>query len=384
MQKHNQVDLANAVPYQIEAEYNDPHNRNAKQWQSVAKQFGSIGKSVSKKLKRNLSYLAGMGKTKKDMRRLSPVRQTTRAAMIPISRKQDYILCAMLKTDQRHEYHEKMINNYLDSAKKRFETDKDLKKKQNLERQRLQQERLCDTVVVEGHRQCINPGCVLYGTALTSYMCTDCFVHQKEQEQSLTPAQPTTQHYPTGPRYGTGKSVFYTEADYNILESVNKLPLYKVPSMKNDQTLYLSNSTFYNDTVPKSYNLTKINNNTVKAPSKSAPARYPKATYTPLGSEVKPTSKTPPPVVDTVNRMNVNLNNALPYVSVNESNQILASKPNLLYNEDAGEELSRCYLEPTPCRNVPCKYFGSCKTDFYCSKCYKDYLLMNQIRNTRI
>ena len=59
LQKHNPVDLTTATPYQIEAEYSD--SRNAKQWQSVAKQFGSIGKSVSKKLKRNLSYLADIG-----------------------------------------------------------------------------------------------------------------------------------------------------------------------------------------------------------------------------------------------------------------------------------------------------------------------------------
>ena len=357
-------DLINSVPYQIEApDIGDPL-RNSKQWQTVAKQFGSIGKSVSKKLKRNLSYLAGMGKPKKDLRRLSPVRQTTRTPMIQISRKQDYILCAILNTEKRLEYHEKMINNYLDSAKKRFGTDKELKKRQAIERERLQQEKLCETVVVEGHRQCVNPGCVLYGTALTSYMCTDCFVLQKEQEQNRT-----TSPYPTGPRYGTGKSVFYTEADYNILESVNKLPCYNVPSRKTDQTLYLSNSTFYNDTTPRGYNLTKINNNAAATPQ----------------PQVCKQKKPPLQAVNSVNRLNTNLNNAVPYVSVNDENKILPTKPNVLYNsEPSSDTAPHCYLEPTPCRNTRCKYFGNCKMDFYCSKCYKEYLLLNQIRNTRI
>ncbi|XP_014204996.1 uncharacterized protein LOC106636947 isoform X3 [Copidosoma floridanum] len=58
--------------------------------------------------------------------------------------------------------------------------------------------------------------------------------------------------------YGAGKSKFYTSIDSVSHANVSKL---SAPSTKKDQTLYLSNSTFYNDTQeskPESWSNTDI------------------------------------------------------------------------------------------------------------------------------
>lgn len=46
------------------------------------------------------------------------------------------------------------------------------------------------------------------------------------------------------PRYGAGKSQFYTEADPESHEKISQLTPVK-PATNNDPTLYLSKSTFY-------------------------------------------------------------------------------------------------------------------------------------------
>lgn len=91
------------------------------------------------------------------------------------------ILCAALHTDKRHEYHDTMISNYLRTAQLRF---------QQLE-------------------QPLSKGDV------------DC-----------------------APRYGAGKSQFYTEADSESHERVSQLTPVK-PAINADPTVYLCKSTFY-------------------------------------------------------------------------------------------------------------------------------------------
>nr|CAD7588578.1 unnamed protein product [Timema genevievae] len=117
---------------EINSETNPTFTNNkskaAKQLQSVAKQFGSIGKSVSKKLKKNLGSITKM--TRSNSQKKSPVRQTTKTTS-SLSRSQDYILCASLHTEKRHEYQEEMVRNYLQSAQIRFYRDKEMKQKRN-------------------------------------------------------------------------------------------------------------------------------------------------------------------------------------------------------------------------------------------------------------
>ncbi|XP_065224019.1 OTU domain-containing protein 7B-like isoform X1 [Planococcus citri] len=115
--------------------------------------LGSLGRSVGNKLRLKLT-------------RSNSVRNNT-------TNKSGHILCALLHTDRRHEYHDVMIKNYLQNAMERF--------------------------------QQTNAG---------------------------------------APRYGAGKSQFYTEADAESHEKVSQLTPVK-PATNNDPTLYLSKSTFY-------------------------------------------------------------------------------------------------------------------------------------------
>nr|CAD7407275.1 unnamed protein product [Timema poppensis] len=244
------------VDSEINSETNPTFTNNkskaAKQLQSVAKQFGSIGKSVSKKLKKNLGSITKM--TRSNSQKKSSVRQTTKTTS-SLSRSQDYILCASLHTEKRHEYQEEMVRNYLQSAQIRFYRDKEMKQKQAEERKWNEELKLKEIASLECPSKCINPSCDQLGTAITSYMCRSCFEKQRDQELTTTINSPTFHRASAdnsindmngAPRYGTGKSRFYTESDSNSHNTISRLPTTRAGSNM-DHTLYLSKSTFYND-----------------------------------------------------------------------------------------------------------------------------------------
>ena len=90
-------------------------SKTAKQIQSVAKQFGSIGKTVSKKIKKNFGNITRLARTGsfKGLRS-RPVSQTTRLQSCRIvGGQQDHILAAMLHTQKCLPYLQEMIDNYL-------------------------------------------------------------------------------------------------------------------------------------------------------------------------------------------------------------------------------------------------------------------------------
>lgn len=217
----------------------------SKQLQSVARQFGSIGRSMSKKIKKNLGPLTRIGRSN------SFKESSTRNNTLPLSSNQsapqsqerEAILAAVLHTEKRHEYQEEMVRNYLHTAHERFEREL---------RHRQQLNHSCgggDTLPkgIEGPVQCVNPGCIMFGTAATSYLCTACFVRQKQQEQKLHEEQPGES--PAYTLYGAGKSRFYAESDSTMFASISKMPVSRRPSPNQDKTLYLSKSTFYDDSL---------------------------------------------------------------------------------------------------------------------------------------
>lgn len=157
---------------------NPQHSKSkaAKQLQSVAKQMGSIGKNMSKKIKKNIGSITKLGKTNQ------PQTKAPYPANIVPNIGGGYVngklrlLCAQLKA-KRHEYQEEMIKNYLDCAHDRFiETEriKDIKNSEKQKTPNLEKEVM----------QCINSGCLQYGTAKTSYMCLECYEQQKKQEST--------------------------------------------------------------------------------------------------------------------------------------------------------------------------------------------------------
>uniref|UniRef100_A0A182W866 ubiquitinyl hydrolase 1 n=1 Tax=Anopheles minimus TaxID=112268 RepID=A0A182W866_9DIPT len=250
-------------------------SKAAKQLQSVAKQFGSIGKSMSRKLRKNIGSITRIGsKNSHSGSSVGGVNGKKSHFNDKSNYRSEYprfrILCAQLKS-RRHEYQEEMIRNYLECAQERYlEAEK--------MRDRKEIERLTKYVAEVGqlHRDheleyggegnvtelpevdgggpvnCINAGCLNYGTAATSYMCLECYEMQCKRETSSTKCNIDTTDYTL--RYGTGKSKFYAEADMDAHDRIQKLPSARRLNDL-DQTLYLSRSTFYNDTKPDDIHL---------------------------------------------------------------------------------------------------------------------------------
>lgn len=231
---------------------NGNKSKAAKQLQSVAKQFGSIGKSMSKKIKKNIGSITkiggngnngvsggGNGGSK------SSKKGSLSSAMSTQSFTRQRILCAHLKT-KRHDYQEEMIKNYLECAQDRFldnERSRELREHEQMLSKQKDSTLASTTLFVDDAQRktcCINAGCQNYGTATTSYMCQECFERQKERELSCA--------INDAPRYGTGNSKFYAQSDLQSHQSIKRLPSVRRLN-ELDQTLYLSNSTFYNDRI---------------------------------------------------------------------------------------------------------------------------------------
>ena len=64
----------------------------------------------------------------------------------------------------------------------RFEQQQSERQRQNLVWQHRKQHTLAEVALAEGPSPCINPDRAMFGTALTSYMCTACYSKQLEQK----------------------------------------------------------------------------------------------------------------------------------------------------------------------------------------------------------
>lgn len=212
-----------------------------KQLHSVAKQFGSLGRSVGRRIKKNLIE----NFTVRHQHSPTPSRTNDPQWECP-----DFILCARLHTEKHHPCLEQMITNYLQSARQRFEQQQAERQRQTLVWQRKKQHTLAEVAVQEGPSPCINPDCTMHGTALTSYMCTGCYTKQLEQEEERAKSlKSTLTRSPSGNQnalYGMGKSVFYAQSDSRSHADAACMPARRPPTGQNG-TLHLSNSTFYND-----------------------------------------------------------------------------------------------------------------------------------------
>ncbi|XP_050068472.1 uncharacterized protein LOC126556939 [Anopheles maculipalpis] len=251
-------------------------SKAAKQLQSVAKQFGSIGKSMSRKLRKNIGSITRIGSKNSHSGSSTSGANGKKSHYHDKSNfRSEYprfrILCAQLKS-RRHEYQEEMIKNYLECAQERYLEAEKMRDRKEIERLtkyvaevgQLHREHeleyaggdagVADLSELDGGApvNCINAGCLNYGTAATSYMCLECYEMQCKRESSNTKCNVDPMDYT--PRYGTGKSKFYTEADMDAHDRIQKLPSARRLNDL-DQTLYLSRSTFYNDTKPDDIHL---------------------------------------------------------------------------------------------------------------------------------
>jgi hypothetical protein len=194
---------------------------------------------------------------------------------------------------------------------------------------------------------CINSDCDNYGTEKTSYMCTACYEKQKQREVSKS-------DFEFAPRYGTGNSKFYTQSDAESHSAIKRLPSVKKLN-ELDQTLYLSKSTFFNDTKPPPYNVIGIP--TSPSPPPPAPAAYKgKTTIIPVKVEGRDD--------DLINF------DSLEAKPVNGFSRTATMPPTGYPISDAvdGPMLRHSYDVATKCRTANCSFFGSPKNGL-CSKC---------------
>ncbi|XP_047532584.1 OTU domain-containing protein 7B-like [Vanessa atalanta] len=154
--------------------------KSSKQLNSVAKQFGSIGRSMSSKLKKNFGSMAKLGG--KSGSHSNPEEGPARRSPCAPSA----LLCCRLRA-ARAPVQDEMVKNYLDEAWIGYTAEKN-----------------------------------------------------RKEENRTAPSQP---------RYGTGRSQFYAEADRAAHEVARTLTTRSVRPAQ-DRTLYLSKSTFYDDRPP--------------------------------------------------------------------------------------------------------------------------------------
>ena len=107
------------------------------------------------------------------------------------------VYIARLETDKKPDYYDKMIENYIGSAKVRFEEEKNAQasaaKGTGSSNERPQ--------------PCITSGCQMYGTSATNYLCSGCFKTQKsysEKGSYLDSAASTSGRGPTS-NYDNGR-----------------------------------------------------------------------------------------------------------------------------------------------------------------------------------
>lgn len=405
---------------------NNGKSKAAKQLQSVAKQFGSIGKTMSKKIKKNIGSITKIGSNSNgNSGKNGKIKNGLPSGSSTQSFTRQRILCAQLKA-KRHDYQDEMIKNYLECAQDRFMETEKAKELREIEQQQLDMLKMKaeSPVEVERETSCINAGCANYGTSATSYMCLTCFEKQKERELS---------NCNEGPRYGTGNSKFYTHADEKSHKSIKRLPSFRRLN-EQDQTIYLSNSTFYNDSRPPPpstattltttmasneaptngyrHGYTETTGKTVIIPIRmetdsvdsvdsAGVARAYSAGSTITQTGLKPTnnystanppynilgiSKGDPPISNGPYTSTVNINTE-PSSNLNRATIDKAKKNNGIlssYLENIDDPKSSRIATPflqtqaQHCRTANCKFFGSANTNFYCSKCCQQYQTKTQ------
>jgi len=325
-------------------------SKTAKQIQSVAKQFGSIGKTVSKKIKKNfgnITRLARTGSFKGD--RSKPVSQTTRLQSCRIvGGHQDHILAAMIHTDKCLPYLEEMITNYLHEAKIRFDKDKQLKNLQAAERKKKETGVGSPGSQTQRDRaKCASPQCQMVGSERTAFLCQYCY-HQQQV------------HSDQGALYGSGKSKFYVNTDDKAYEGITKLPSFKHATLKNagDQSIYLANSTFYRD-----------NGQPVVPVPPSPPVAPIRVTRKKALADLQVELRTH--LRDSVDSGNtqIHINSHDDDKSHREPIVTVASHQHT--DNSMKVELPGMF-EARACQTSGCSFFGSSETNSFCSACYRE------------
>lgn len=369
---------------------NNNKSKTAKQLQSVAKQFGSIGKTMSKKIKKNIGSITKIGSNSSSSGsngKNCKLKNGFSSGSSTQSFTRQRLLCAQLKA-KRHEYQDEMIKNYLECAQDRFMDTEKAKELREIEQQQLNMLKKKTESPIEPEQEvnCINAGCGNYGTASTSYMCLACFEKQKERELN------NCNGLHDGPRYGTGNSKFYTYADEKSHKVIKRLPSFRQLN-EQDQTLYLSNSTFYNDSRHKKPEVSsQISGTTIVIPIQmetdlinSNPSATGYADSSSKSSEKefnlphksRASSNLVSCAVFNPEKSNADIVDDSLYGSAVKRPDIIKKNNGIIssYIEHIDDKKSTQVATPflqsqaKQCRTPHCNFFGNANTNYYCSKC---------------
>lgn len=179
---------------------NSGKSRAARHITLIGRRFGSLGRSFSKKIRRNLSSIARRGSSFRSKLSLAGERHLSQHGdsnaqisdagaadseeLSTLLNANDTLIVAMFRTEKRHGYHEEMIRNYMNTARLRF------LKTQREKKDASSSSSSSSSSTANGSDHyaapCVNAGCKNYGTAATSYLCSSCLSEQREQQETLS------------------------------------------------------------------------------------------------------------------------------------------------------------------------------------------------------
>lgn len=197
---------ANTLPARLETESEKSRSFKRNIFHSLRRRFGSLRRSMSKSIRSNLGSLARRGTSfrlrqslRLRSRKMVSAEKSENAApatstaadqldAVPKTKilPQAGVICALLRTEQRHGYQEEMVRNYLNTARVRFLAFQKSKAVTSPHTSSPAKESHAQSPAQgkgDEHyaSQCVSTGCLNYGTAATSYLCATCFSDQKEQ-----------------------------------------------------------------------------------------------------------------------------------------------------------------------------------------------------------
>lgn len=192
--------------------------RVVNQLNNLSRGFGTLRRSMSKRIRRNLATFGKRSSSKSlpkedGSREIEVDGEFKSSESIDDDWPTDTVIAAYLHVETRPEYHEQMIRNYLHTARQRFlarQTDKTSPSDSNASRcgsaasssgssksaliagsnspsdeqsgpSNVRDDATNDSFVMP----CVNTGCKNYGTGSTSYLCNTCYYNQQKEMLEL-------------------------------------------------------------------------------------------------------------------------------------------------------------------------------------------------------
>ncbi|XP_061172306.1 uncharacterized protein LOC133181745 isoform X2 [Saccostrea echinata] len=334
--------------------------QSSQQGTGVTKQFGSLGKSINKKIKKNFGSvgkaLKSMGPEQKLNKKGSVGSGLTQSTRVPMTiaamaeQEQSLVLCAKVSTKQT-EVHKEMIKNYMLDARHQFQQDRQKMQARGEEIRRRSME-------IDRNNECITPGCKMYGNFETHYMCSKCFNDHKQEAEMQE-------------KYKSGN---HTKGKTDGVESYGKSKFY-LPTEEEDPKGNKTNTSTANPVhlTPQTVNLPPERTQAEVRPRPQSFSHgnttktVPVAETRDIRSLSNPLrARTPSPDYD-----NVDYSFRLKEIPVTVTKPTPTSpQSNRRPASDIVKPVDRPKAAKT-CKTSGCAFYGSPEQNDYCSACYK-------------